>query len=127
MAIRSAHYDRRRTMVPGSSASVFAARIPYCYRDLARQSGPASGLVSITAILGEPGDTELSAPRDAFLYFRKRRASHSRMPGLSWCVTTTEARPFTRASGRRAGWSSAQAPGSALLICRSGEYLYVRA
>jgi hypothetical protein len=62
---------------PGQAPPYPPPVFPYCYRDLARQSGPAPGPVSITTTSGEPGDTEPSAPRDALLYFRKLRASHS--------------------------------------------------
>jgi hypothetical protein len=42
--------------------------------EVSRQSGLSSGLVSITATLGEPGDAEPSAPRDALQWSIARPA-----------------------------------------------------
>jgi hypothetical protein len=55
-------------------------RIPYDCRGLARQSGLASGLVSITTTLGEPADAEPPAPR-----MRRRECARSSQssPSLS--------------------------------------------
>jgi len=61
----------------GQAPPLSVTCLPYDCRGLARQSGLASGLVSITTTLSEPAEAEPSAPQYALLYFRKLRANHS--------------------------------------------------